>query len=192
MASRLTKWGVRAALVPVIAAGYVTLAGLTGYCPNCANIMDTVLGRAGTPIQPGASKGSIKELSVYGLNGESVSLSRFVGKPTVIDVWATWCPPCRTQRKVIHGLDVEFLETFNMVSLSTDTNPGIVTSYLEKNPSNMTDLMSTSEALKAFGGVSAIPTLVFVDSTGQIRDVSTGVHSASELKRRVQGLAQAR
>lgn len=192
MAKPLVKWGIRAAIIPVAAAGYVTIAGLTGFCPNCANVMDTVLGRAGTPIEAGSVKGSIAQLTVFGLDGEAVSLSKFVGKPTIIDVWATWCPPCRTQRKVIHGLDSEFLSSVNIVALSTDKSPDLVKSFLKNGESNMTDLMYSSEALHAFGGVSQIPTLVFVDASGQIRDVSTGVHSESELRRRVQGLAAAK
>jgi len=48
--------------------------------------------------------------------------------------------------------------------------------------------MASPEALAAFGGVSAIPTLVFVDSAGNIREVTTGGMSASELKRKIASL----
>lgn len=192
MTSPFVKWSLRAALIPAAVLGYIAVAGVTGFCPNCADIVGRVAGRANSSISPGEPRGSIEKLIVYDLDGQPVSLATYLGKPTIIDVWATWCPPCRKQRGVIHDLDPEFLKTVNIVSLSTDKTPQIVREYIAKSPSNIVDLMYSSEALRAFGGVSSIPTLVFVDPNGQIRDVSTGVHSATELKRRVQGLALAK
>ncbi|MGE3109859.1 MAG: TlpA family protein disulfide reductase [Phycisphaerales bacterium] len=188
MSSTLVKWGRRAAIIPVAVAAYIAVAGLTGFCPNCANFMDSVLGRSHTPITPGSPRGSITTLAALDFDGQPVSLAQYLGKPTIIDVWATWCPPCRQQRDVIHNLDPDFLSSVNIVSLSTDRSPADVAAFLAKHPSNITDLMATSDTLRAFGGVTAIPTLVFVDPSGQIRDVSTGVHSSSELRRRVLGL----
>lgn len=190
MPTPMTKWGRRLAIVGAAVVGYVVVMGTTGYCPICTGIMDRVLGRSDTPIEPGAAKASIAELKVYDLEGQPVSLAAYVGKPTIIDVWATWCPPCRTQRNVIHDLDAEFLKTVNIVSLSTDRSPAEVKSFIANHPSNITDLMSSPEALQAFGGVRSIPTLVFVDPAGRVRDVGVGVHSASELKRRVLGLSK--
>jgi len=192
MASRTLKWILKAAIIPVVGVAYVSFTGLNGYCPTCAAIMDSVLGRTGTPIEPGPAKGSVSNLTVYGLDGSAVVLGQYVGKPLIIDVWATWCPPCRKQRTVLHDLDAEFLKTVNIVSLSTDRDPRLVETYIRSHPANSIELMSSPEALAAFGGVSSIPTLVFVDSLGQIRDVEQGVQSASELRRRVMGLAAAK
>lgn len=193
MALSKYKWVMRVAIIPAVVIGYVTIAGLTGFCPTCAGIMDTVLGRDNapvTPIAPGAPKGSITKLTAYTIAGEHVSLDKYLGKPVIIDVWATWCGPCRTQRDIIHKLDPEFLKTVSIVSLSTDNDPRLVESFLAKHPSEATDLMSTPEILREFGGVSAIPTLVFIDAQGRIRDIGSGVHSARELRRRVKGLLE--
>jgi len=187
MAIPMWKWAMRAAIVPAIVGGYVVVAGTTGFCPTCTVVMDQVWGKA-EPITPGAPRGSVVGLNVYNMDGASVPLASFVGKPLIIDVWATWCPPCRSQREVMHSMDAAFLDSVNIVALSTDNDPRALESFLKAHPSRSTDLVATPEALQAFGGVSAIPTLVFVDASGQIRDVETGLQSARDLKRRVAGL----
>lgn len=193
MAVRTYRWLLRAAIVPAIVVGYITVAGLTGFCPTCSGIVDAVLGRESgpvTPIAPGEPRGSVAKLAAYSISGEPVALDKYLGKPVIFDVWATWCGPCRTQRKIIHSLDPEFLKTVSIVGLSTDNDPRLVESFVATHPSGATDLMSTPELLREFGGVSAIPTLVFVDAQGRIRHVASGVHSARELRRRVQGLIE--
>ncbi|MBC7772779.1 MAG: TlpA family protein disulfide reductase [Pyrinomonadaceae bacterium] len=197
MALPMYKWLARAAIIPVIVIGYVSIAGLTGVCPISTGIMDSVLGRDGAPIlpvPPGEPKGSITELTAYTISGDPVSLAKYVGKPLIIDVWATWCPPCRKQRDIIHKLDAEFLKTVTIVSLSNDNDPRLVESFLKKHPSETIDLMATKELLdelgKSVGKIESIPTLLFIDAQGRIRDVAAGVQSARELRQRVQGLLE--
>lgn len=193
MAVPVYKWLLRAAIIPVIVIAYVSIAGLTGFCPTCSGIMDSVLGRDTgpvSPIAPGEPKGSITSLTAYSISGEPVPLSNYLGKPVIIDVWATYCGPCRTQRGIIHNLDPEFLKTVSIISLSTDNDPRVVESFVKKNPSPATDLMATQELLNELGHFKSIPTLVFIDAQGRIRDVESGVQSARTLRRRVQGLLE--
>src|SRR5262249_340631 len=129
MATPMVKWALRAAVFPAAVVGYITIAGLTGFCPNCTDLLNSGLGRRGSGMGAGAVQGSIGEMTVYRLEGEPVSLSKFVGKPTIIDVWATYCPPCLEQRKILHGLDSAFVASVNIVSLSRDWNPKDVAAF---------------------------------------------------------------
>jgi len=195
MAVPMYKWIMRAAIIPAIVITYISVAGLTGFCPTCTGIVDSVLGRDTgpvPPIAPGVPKGSVASLTAYTVSGEPVLLAQYVGKPMILDVWATWCGPCRTQRSIIHNLDPAFLKTVSIVSLSTDNDPRLVEAFVKKNPSESTDLMATHELLSEFGDIRAIPTLIFVDSQGRVRDIATGVQSARDLRRRVQGMLQER
>ena len=41
-------------------------------------------------------------LALVSLQGSTVDLAQFEGKPTVINLWATWCPPCVREMPVLH------------------------------------------------------------------------------------------
>lgn len=182
------KWIVRAAVVPAAVTSYVTVAGLTGVCTSCKAVVDAVLGRHEPMTRPVGAANSIAGLAGYTLDGEPVQLAQFAGKPAIIEVWATWCPPCHRQRAIIESIGDELLSRVSLVALSVDTDPRVVTAFLADHPSRMVELMAPPETIAAFGGVAAVPTLVFVDATGIIRGVASGVHSASLLSARVDEL----
>lgn len=135
----------------------------------------------------GSAPATLAGLTAKSLKREAVPLDSLVGKPLILDFWATWCGPCRTQRDELARLHEELGDKITIVALSVDDGPAVVQGYLMKHPSAHAEYMASPEAARAFN-VEAIPTLVIVDSTGRVRKVSTGVHSAAELKKMIAGL----
>ncbi len=184
------KWTLKAAVIPAAIVGYISIAGLTGFCPSCKSAVDAVLGRHAPMVRPVGAAETIASVQGFTLEGEGVELASLAaGKPMIIEVWATWCPPCRTQRGIIHKIAGELKEKATLVSLSVDTDPRMVADFLGGKSSDMVELMAPPETQQAFGGIQAVPTLVFVDATGKIRGVESGVHSAGLLRARVAELA---
>ena len=118
-------------IIPLASLGmiiaYVAVAGGTGFCPTCAAIVDAVTGRQGavqtvsrSAVVPEGSAGTIHGLVMTDLEGNDVPLSEFSGRPILIDLWATWCAPCRKVRKVLHGIADEASEHATIISLSVD------------------------------------------------------------------------
>lgn len=184
----IAKWALRVAIIPAAVITYVTVAGLTGFCPSCKAVVDGVLGRHEPLARPTGVAENISGLKGYTLDGQPVELASFAGKPMIVEVWATWCGPCRTQRGIMHDLAPELKDKVTVVALSVDTKPSLVEDFLKNNPSDMVELMAPSETLAAFGNVRAVPTLVFVDAKGTIRGVEAGIHSASLLRERISEL----
>jgi thiol-disulfide isomerase/thioredoxin len=175
------KWTLRLAMIPAAVAAYVTIAGLTGVCPNCKAVVDAVRGRHEPLTRPASAVESISALTAYTLEGEPVALSTHVGKPMILEFWATWCGPCHRQREILRDLPADVL----VLSLSVDTDPRVVSSFLERNHTAPVELLAPPELQAAVGGISAVPTLVFVDATGAIRGVEEGVQSARRLRARL-------
>lgn len=184
------KWAIRLGVIPAAIASYVTVAGLTGFCPSCKAVVDGIRGRHEPMSRPASAAASIAGLSGVSFEGENVPLVT-AGKPMIIELWATWCGPCHRQRGIIKEMGEELSSKATLVAMSVDTDPRVVAKFLAEKPSGMLELMAPPETLAAFGGVTAVPTLVFVDASGAIRGVASGVHSASLLKARVAELLAA-
>jgi thiol-disulfide isomerase/thioredoxin len=181
----------KAILVPVaIVVGlglYVVVAGSTGFCPTCVVVLDAVRGRDGNAVaianrgvpEKGISSGSIKGLVFTDLEGRSVPLSRWVGRPIVLDVWATWCAPCRKARADLHKIAEQVAEHGTLLSVSVDRGgAAVVKEYIntkEGGHTPFTELLATdpsfSAVLKPFESQPTIPKIVYIDADGNIVDI---------------------
>lgn len=155
-----------------------------GWQPASRNALEgpaSVAGGAGRMAPP---------FSLPDISGNSVSSSRFLGKPTVINFFATWCPPCREE---VPG----FVEVYNKyrsggfelvgISLDTDTK-GNLPAFLMQNRIEYRVLMGDLATARAYGGVSSIPTTFFVGKDGRIMNVHVGYMDRDAFEREVQKL----
>jgi len=182
------KTAIALAAIPGAIAAYVAIAGTTGFCPTCTGLMDSVLGRTTAAATTGFPE-TLAGLKATTLTGEMVALDSFVGKPVILDFWATWCPPCNAERAILSSMHDELQGKVHVVALSVDTvSPEAVQDHITKSGhGEKNDLMDSAGVAQAFG-VTGIPTLVFVDATGKVRKVVTGVQSADDLRREIAAL----
>ena len=138
------------------------------------------------PVAPAAAPAwKLKDV-----NGVEVSSDKFKGKVLIVDFWATWCGPCRTE---IPGY-VELQKKYGpdglvVVGMSVDAQgPGVVKTFVEKNRINYQIVMADDAVQAAFGGaegIQAIPTTFIIDREGQIRDRKVGVENTADFERRL-------
>jgi thiol-disulfide isomerase/thioredoxin len=126
------------------------------------------------------------------LAGKAVRSSQFAGKVVVVDFWATWCPPCRAE---IPGY-VELQRKYGpqglvIVGVSLDqAGPDVVKAFAAKYSINYPLVMGDETAVRAFGGVEAIPTTFLIDRSGQIRDRKTGAEEKEEYERKIRAVLE--
>ncbi len=186
--------------------GYVVIAGSTGFCPTCEAVVRTLTGGTETVRVAAISGGehddgrsTIHQLVMTDLDGQDVPLSRFAGKPMLIDVWATWCGPCRKSRTVLRDIADEASQYGTLVSLSVDKEgPSVVREYIERNEGGVSpflELMSSDSRLNALlrphDRKPTIPKLVFVDAQGKVIDIEYGIPRPNWVLKRLKVLAEA-
>src|SRR6266850_2049531 len=80
----------------------------------------SLVARATSPeeVQVGQA---LRPATLQGLNGPSRALSEFRGRPLIINVWASWCGPCRAEMASLERLAwKEHVVPFAIIGISTD------------------------------------------------------------------------
>ena len=125
------------------------------------------------------------DFTVYDRDGNPVKLSAFFGKPIVLNFWASWCGPCKSempdfQKKFEElGEDVQFL----MINLTTDRETlATATAFLDSAGYTFPVLFDTSGQAAYLYDVYYIPTTYFIDAQGNAVAMATSALTAGMLQ----------
>lgn len=142
--------------------------------------------RAAAEPAPAGAPGPVHALTVLDLDGNPVSLGTLAGRPMIIEIWATWCGPCRTNRTLIHRMQSELPERVLVVGISVDAGTAAasagstVQSFLRSNPRNDHEFLATPEFMafvRQRTASNSIPKTMYVTAKGQVADLSEGVQA---------------
>jgi thioredoxin len=117
--------------------------------------------------------------------GSKVSLRQFKGKYVVIDVWASWCYPCKKEYPMLQKLAEEYKEReIEFVSLSCDTQEQRWRNELwwGKMSGYQWWIGGDESAMVAFR-VGAIPRLILLDKKGRVLNLKLPKPSSPEFKK---------
>lgn len=112
----------------------------------------------------------------------SASLERLAaGKPTVVNLWATWCPPCRREMPVLAEAEHR-LDSVTFVFANQGEDVFTVQHYLEANQLQLGNvLLDPDKAIGRKYGSMALPTTLFYDAQGRLVEAHMGALSAATL-----------
>ncbi|MEN3950005.1 TlpA disulfide reductase family protein [Iodidimonas sp. SYSU 1G8] len=114
------------------------------------------------------------------LNGAPMPLETLQGTPLVVNLWATWCPPCRREIPMI--VEVARTSSVPILLVNQGEPASTIRSYLSREGlrTGAVRLDPTSALGKAIGS-AALPTTLFIDADGKIRRVHVGEISRAAL-----------
>lgn len=134
------------------------------------------------------------DFTVTDIDGATVNLSDFKGTPVVLNFWASWCPPCKSEmpdfEKVYGelGKDVTFL----MVNV-TDGNRETTESakdFIEENNYSFPVYFDTEQDAATVYSVRSIPTSYFINEDGQLVTGAQGAISEELLRKGISMITQ--
>jgi peroxiredoxin len=136
--------------------------------------------------------GSTPDFAFQTLDGARVDRDVLKGQVTIVNFWATWCPPCRVEIPALQDLHEEFAgEGLVVLGLSTDAGgPGAVTAFLEERGVTYPVAMADAATRNAFGGVTALPTTFILDRQGVIRHRVFGFFAPPAMRAAVRRLLE--
>ncbi len=145
------------------------------------------VGAAVLAVTPDTGQG-LPALDFTSLEGQPVHLADFKGKPTVVNLWATWCPPCVREMSTLHQAQIE-RPGVNFVFLNQGESADRVAAWLQTRKLPMRNvLMDGNKQAGAAFKQRALPTTLFFDSKGRMVSMRIGELSAATLDERLQGL----
>ena len=104
-----------------------------------------------------------------GLNGPSRRLHDFQGHPLLINVWASWCGPCRQEMASLERLAWRSHRTpFNIIGISTDDDAGAARRLLASTNATIAHFIDRRLHWETLLGASRIPLTVLVDSGSRV------------------------
>jgi len=128
-------------------------------------------------------------LTLSDLQGRPVALAGLAGRPTVVNLWATWCPPCRREMPVLAAAQGRY-PGVRFVFVNQGEPPATVQAYLASQGLHLDQvLIDPRSALGAGLGQRALPTTVFLDAQGRVVTQRIGELSPATLADKLGALA---
>jgi cytochrome c biogenesis protein CcmG/thiol:disulfide interchange protein DsbE len=148
---------------------------------------------SGKPAQPpGAESGvttgkTAPAFSLSAPDGKAVSLP-VPAKITVLNFWATWCPPCREEMPELDKFAKSAGADLAFYAINLQEPADKATAFLRQNGYTMPILLDIEGAAARIWRISSIPTTVVIDKQGVVRYRKTGPVTADELAGVLKGL----
>ena len=113
--------------------------------------------------------------------GARIRLSNLSGQVVVLDFWASWCRACLQQIPILGRVATRNHEGVIVVGVNSNDSPDGARGLLARLNPPYASVEDESGTVSDAYGVSGLPTLVVIDSTGRISAVRTGLVSEDEL-----------
>jgi thiol-disulfide isomerase/thioredoxin len=137
------------------------------------DVLEALATIAGPQPPPSGAGGAAPAFTLTGTDGRRVTLASLGGKPAVINFWASYCPPCRTEMPLLQKL-VGQRSDIQLVLVDEGDSNQVARSFLGSVGLNQVALLDSDLSVGHAYGAIALPTTVFVRADGSIAARHTG------------------
>ncbi len=128
-----------------------------------------------------SEKPQLPVISLPTLSGDNIALESSQGKPTVINLWAAWCPPCRREMPVLHEAQMAHPE-IRFLYLNQGESAVVVRQFLQQQQLPLPHvLLDRQQQIAEIFKQRALPTTLFFDGQGKLTDMRLGELSRATL-----------
>ena len=127
--------------------------------------------------------------SLMSLSGEPVSLSDYSGQVVLVNMWATWCPPCKAEMPTIH----EYYQThrndgFVVLAVNSQEKAANVNSFIQATGFTFPVLLDDQATVMDQYNVLGLPTSFIIGRDGTIQHTHTGQITEDQLEQYIDPL----
>lgn len=194
--SMLAIWQGGFALWPGVIIAALTLLVLLGRASATLWMLATLVSFTGlflaaSPWLTPAPRPLPAGLVIADMASRPISIDRLRGQPMVVNLWATWCPPCRREMPML--VDASSRSTVAILLVNQGEDVARVRAYLRGN--GLAEDAVRIDPLGKMGqqiATRALPTTLFIDANGEIIRTHVGELSRAALSAGIHELERAR
>jgi thiol-disulfide isomerase/thioredoxin len=127
---------------------------------------------------------ALPAFALTGLDGRPVSRDEMAGRVVLVEFWATWCPPCRGTLAWLGEVQKRHGEDLVVLAIAVESEEKDVRRIAAELSIPVRWAVGTAAVARAFGDVSAVPTLLLYDrqgrAAGAFYGAPPGLHEAAE------------
>ena len=134
------------------------------------------------------SAAPLPDIALTALDGSPVSLGEYAGRPVVVNMWATWCPPCQREMAVLERAQSAYPDV-SFVLVNQGEDAATIEKFLIDEGLELSDILRDPHSrTMAETGARALPTTLYFAADGSLAETHlgelTGASLAHTLRRR--------
>lgn len=147
-----------------------------------------------TPLTTAPYVGNLApDFTLQTVDGRSVTLRDYTadgGTPVVLNFWATWCPPCRVEMPYFENVNDLYAGDVAVLGLNQAESAAVIADYARDHGLTYPLLVDDDMKVNNLYGVLNLPTTIFIDKNGVVREVLIGTISQGVLEDRIADLLE--
>jgi len=129
------------------------------------------------------------DFSLTDLSGQTLQLFRYRGEVVLLNFWATWCSPCRSEIPRFVDLQNKYgRDGFEIVGISLDDDPKLVRAFYQQLRMNYPVAIGDAKLAEQYGGILGLPVSFLISRHGRIYAKHVGEADISQIEREVKSL----
>jgi len=167
------------------ALAVLAILAIIGLIASYHTSRTTVLLRGGKAVTHSLAP----DFSVADLSGRTLQLSRYRGKVVLLNFWATWCAPCRSEIPRFTDLQNKYGgEGLQIIGISLDDDPRGVREFCEQLRVNYPIAIGDAKLAEQYGGILGLPVSFLIGRDGRIYAKDAGEMDILVLEREIKSL----
>jgi peroxiredoxin len=127
--------------------------------------------------------------TLQSLEGEPVSLDKYAGQVVLINMWATWCPPCKAEMPDLNAFyEAHKDEGVVVLAVNSQEEVATVRAFIEANDFTFPVLLDSHAEVMSRYHVRGLPTTFIIDRDGFVQHIQSGQITGPQLEALVESL----
>ncbi|HVP20809.1 MAG TPA: redoxin domain-containing protein [Anaerolineaceae bacterium] len=139
-------------------------------------------------VKPPATGSHLQDFTLKDLNNNEIKLSGLRGKPVLINFWATWCVPCKSEMPLLEQYYLKLKDKIAFYGIDQQETTNVIMPYLKENGITFPTLLDETGEVTRKYFIQGFPTTYFVDGDGILRAIQIGPLTVAQINTNLNAL----